>query len=960
VVGALAAWGFRLFPDQDAFGENLGAGLVGILATVLILDRLSKHGSDVMLRESLVYQFGSPSSATATEAARLLRLHAWHRDGSLQGANLVGADLSGADLYDFDLRSANLYHAKLAGCDLYGARLEGASLRSADLTDATLHAASLRGANLEGAVFDRARLAGADFTDAILDNASWVGATTTDPIVDGLPPAMFGPRSTGQPSQAQLALTSPSGAHFAPSTITPEVSLRTSTALVSGANALSAMSIDESLLEMLQAISGLVFQDGSIDPPPRRLVPFVFLFDREAVQRAVAMTGAETDEISRAFGGRRLADLGPLATGEDAPVTRVWRRSESGLASDRVFEWTNSAISAPILVGHANLGSFVLVCSVEDAFSPDDVALVEVFAQLAATALTRTRFQNITVELFKQGSKKALLDTVLQEAALLLQVHQGGFYEYKPDREQLELVWELGQPAAFGNTLEVGEGLAGSLVAQGLADRSIKHMIVEEYSTWAGRSDLYPTTRQYDAVLGVLLRRRNGTIIGSFSLDCEVQRGWTEADANLLKSFAEYVELAYEQLDSIDQLQRLRDVARSISEYQYRGEAWEDVLREIATRISTAVEQDIVELVVVREVNDKRPASAHWLSCESVNDFAHIESVDVKELSLEQSVVFDIGWTEIRTYESLAEIPFQLSDAPLELRLSQLALSKIALAPLRTVRGPIGMLLVAARTGHAEIDLNVLQAILLLAGQTAGAIGRLMEVTANRKYLENAAHQLRGPVEIAKGVIDLLAGGIHMTEAELHRQLTQASDSLDQQEGLIRSFLDLGLIDEGLLLMSSNVIDVRALVDRACELTVPLAKSRDVDVVPGADVGGVIEVRGDRERLQQAVINLLTNAAQASSPGMQVHVGCELRGNEVHIVVSDTGGGISDGDQAHLFERYFRGKDEEGGAGLGLYLAREWVARHGGSLEVSSTVGVGSTFTIALPVTQEGSAAIVP
>jgi signal transduction histidine kinase len=113
------------------------------------------------------------------------------------------------------------------------------------------------------------------------------------------------------------------------------------------------------------------------------------------------------------------------------------------------------------------------------------------------------------------------------------------------------------------------------------------------------------------------------------------------------------------------------------------------------------------------------------------------------------------------------------------------------------------------------------------------------------------------------------------------------------------------------------------------------------------------EVVGDEQRLTQAVLNLARNAVEHSGPGSEIGIGSERRGHEVAIWVRDTGAGIDERDRLRIFERFARGggdRRRSDGAGLGLAIVAAIARAHGGRVEVDSTPGLGSTFTVVIPV----------
>jgi signal transduction histidine kinase len=127
-------------------------------------------------------------------------------------------------------------------------------------------------------------------------------------------------------------------------------------------------------------------------------------------------------------------------------------------------------------------------------------------------------------------------------------------------------------------------------------------------------------------------------------------------------------------------------------------------------------------------------------------------------------------------------------------------------------------------------------------------------------------------------------------------------------------------------------------------------------------IGAVIV--GDRDRLEQVLGNLLENAIKYSPDGSEVFVDVQERGDQLVTSVSDRGIGIPNDELTQVFERFHRGRQVSstnyGGLGLGLYIARQIVERHGGAIWVESKEGTGTTFSFSLPVARVPSVATVP
>ena len=170
LVVALALVGNAFVTDRDGYGVNLFTEVLSILVTVFVLDTLAEIRAEKQLKAQLIREMGALDKGIVNRAIRELKAHNWHRDGSLRGVMLAGAQLSGEDLTGADLEGA-----MLGGADLTGASLEDINLKGAMLSMASLGAARMSRANLEGAM-----LAGADLSGVVLNGANLKHAMLAD------------------------------------------------------------------------------------------------------------------------------------------------------------------------------------------------------------------------------------------------------------------------------------------------------------------------------------------------------------------------------------------------------------------------------------------------------------------------------------------------------------------------------------------------------------------------------------------------------------------------------------------------------------------------------------------------------------------------------------------------------------------------------------------------------------
>jgi signal transduction histidine kinase len=221
------------------------------------------------------------------------------------------------------------------------------------------------------------------------------------------------------------------------------------------------------------------------------------------------------------------------------------------------------------------------------------------------------------------------------------------------------------------------------------------------------------------------------------------------------------------------------------------------------------------------------------------------------------------------------------------------------------------------------------------------------------EFLSIASHELRTPVTSIKGYTQLAKTLIRENDlATSEEYLDIALDQIDRMSRLILELLDVSRIETGRLQIRREAIAwsnfVRDVVHR--HHTAFSDRHFRVDVEGDERV-----VNGDRDRLEQVLGNLLENAVKYSPEGSDISVDVDDRGDHVVTAVSDRGMGIPADELGQVFERFHRGRHVSstnyGGLGLGLYITKQIVERHGGQIWVESREGQGTTFYFSLPST---------
>lgn len=273
-----------------------------------------------------------------------------------------------------------------------------------------------------------------------------------------------------------------------------------------------------------------------------------------------------------------------------------------------------------------------------------------------------------------------------------------------------------------------------------------------------------------------------------------------------------------------------------------------------------------------------------------------------------------------------------------------------------------------APVAHAEepVDLFgpprrslVVSASALVAGNPPRVIGVLVVIedvserkhfdAVRRDFVANMSHELKTPV----GALGLLAETLlDEPDPEVGRRLAaRMQDEAYRVNRIIEDLLDLSRI-ESQPVERRDPVPVSSVVSEATERLRQAAAQRDVDL-DVADVAPGANVLGDHRQLVSAVHSLVENAIAYTEPGGRVRVEAVRTGPVVRIIVADTGVGIPARDLDRIFERFYRVDRARaratGGTGLGLSIVRHVAQNHGGTVQVESQEGVGSTFTLELP-----------
>ncbi|HET7771677.1 MAG TPA: HAMP domain-containing sensor histidine kinase [Chloroflexota bacterium] len=296
-----------------------------------------------------------------------------------------------------------------------------------------------------------------------------------------------------------------------------------------------------------------------------------------------------------------------------------------------------------------------------------------------------------------------------------------------------------------------------------------------------------------------------------------------------------------------------------------------------------------------------------------------------------------------------------------------------------------GALLVALDRA-APLTLVLLIPPLLAAWRVADYTARLhrlnAELAAQRRFVADAAHELRTPAAALRAQIDALEigrqgrsfteqleqlsgkGAYRPADGDVAETLAGMRRAVSRLTDMLANLLTIARADEGDP-AAREPVDAEELLVQVYREMAPLVEGVRLvlDVEDGAD-GVPPTILGDHERLHQLVVNLVANAQRHTPLGGEVRLGLRTEHGGVVLTVMDTGCGIAAEDLPHIFERFFRRDPPEklvhpvaarshGGSGLGLAIARAVVEEHGGHISVQSALNCGSTFTVRLPLARD-------
>lgn len=217
------------------------------------------------------------------------------------------------------------------------------------------------------------------------------------------------------------------------------------------------------------------------------------------------------------------------------------------------------------------------------------------------------------------------------------------------------------------------------------------------------------------------------------------------------------------------------------------------------------------------------------------------------------------------------------------------------------------------------------------------------------EFIGLASHELRTPVTSLKGYLQIFERGL-AEDDQNKTYIKKAVRQVNKLSALIGDLLDVSKIETGRLALSFSAFNLKHLLQEEIELMQYSSRSHQLNFSSNEDE---LIVKADKQRIEQVIVNLISNAIKYSPHGDSVNISLSKKGNKARVEVQDFGIGILPEQQARIFSRFYRVDElaaHISGLGIGLYISKEIITRHNGQLKVTSEPGKGSTFWFEIPL----------
>jgi PAS domain S-box-containing protein len=729
-------------------------------------------------------------------------------------------------------------------------------------------------------------------------------------------------------------------------------------------SATAKLALDEVLEDVVETAPRLLPCDHSsiflLDPEEGRYTP-------RAVHGSPLESIARSDSEPLAFlpGEGLVGDV--VESGLPLTIDVADRRRGSLIGPGMTMR---TAVLTPLTVGQQVVGVLCVARRSDDDFSAAEVAMLSALADQVSVAIDNARLFE-EVHSFSQELEQRVEERTAELAAAM--------EELAEERDQVEALYRITSQLSASLDLDhvLSKAMASILEAVG-ADRATTLLVDDESRRLIARAavgddvDLPPGGRPTrfalgEGLAGWVMKHRTAALVPNLQEDDR----WVESEdgedqsktARPRAALAAPLVVSGQVLGAIllldrsvgyfheEHLRLLRAVAAQVAQAINNAELY-NVIRQQAERLgnmlkaqqiestkSQAILEGVADGVMVTDADGK--VVLFNAAAERILDLPREEAMGRTTrdmLGLYGSQAQD--WLETVTEwaerpESYDRDDYLAAQLEIEDRVVSVHLAPVLMGAQRSLPEFLGTVSVF-RDVTAEVEAD----------------------RAKTEFVSMVSHELRTPMTSIKGYADLLLMESvgPLTDGQ-EKFLSIVRSNVDRLTTLVDDLLDISRIESGRLELAARRMRVEEAVDRV--LASMEARANEGGVLLESQLPPDLSmVHADPDRVAQILTNLVGNACQYTPRGGEVIVSAEEKGGMVHVMVRDTGIGISPQDQGRVFDRFFRADSPEvqgtPGTGLGLPIVKSLVAMHGGEIWVESELGQGSRFTFTLPTGEAG------
>ncbi|MBM2711185.1 GAF domain-containing protein [Mesorhizobium caraganae] len=583
--------------------------------------------------------------------------------------------------------------------------------------------------------------------------------------------------------------------------------------------------------------------------------------------------------------------------------------------------------------------------------------------------------QTATADVLKVISRstfdlQVVLDTLVESAVRLSRADKGGIVQLLDG--VFRYVSTHGYPPSFrayvdANPLPALAAGRGSAVGRVIEERRIVQ--IEDVTADPDyRVALIAEAGGFRTVLAAPLLRE-GDLVGVFVMTRVEPQPFNPKEIALVETFADQAVIAIENARLFEAVQsRTRELAASVGELEALG--------EVSKAVNSTLDLDtVLKTIVAKAVQlSKTDAGTIYVFSSTRQQFLPRANFGMSDELIAAVSHQTIGLADMGIGDAPGRcMPVQFPDLSQETSsflvrktIVEAGYRGILIVPLLRPNKIVGALVVRRHKPGAFHE-QVVHLLETFAAQSVLAIqnaklfreieekGRELEAASRHKsqFLANMSHELRTPLNSVLGFTELLVDGIY-GELPDKAKTTVARVQANGRHllGLINDVLDLSKIEAGQLTLAIEDYSVAQIVRSTVAAVEPLARAKGLElstsVAENLPIG-----RGDERRLTQVLLNLAGNAVKFTETGA-VDILADAVDGHFEITVRDTGPGIASKDQALIFEEFQQVDNsstrQKGGTGLGLAISKRIVEMHGGTIDVESVIGSGSTFRFKVPI----------